>query len=199
MQAELAAAHVQIHRSEGRLRDTVANLTELENSVRRSFGPSSWTDGPAVAPAKAVAAPAAAAAATAAPEAAVQQRPRPRPAAPAPPAQRTAEPRSGGRAGLASRGKPGLAIPEQLKDYWFPVEFSASLVADRMVPFELFGEVGGRCCLLLFCSSFCTCLAVAAELLFVTVCSSCCARGAAAAVPLVATAPAGLLGVLARF
>lgn len=175
MQAELAAAHVQIHRSEGRLRDTVANLTELEKSVRRSFGPGAWTNGPAVATVKAAAVPATAAAAAAAPEAATQQRPRPRPAAPAPPAQRAAEPRSGSRAGLASRGKPGLAIPEQLKDYWFPVEFSASLVADRMVPFELFGEVRGRCCSLLFCSSFCSCLAVAAELWFVTACSSCCA------------------------
>lgn len=161
LQAELAAAHVQIHRSEGRLRDSVANLTELENSVRRSFGPGAWTDGPAVAAAEpaAAAAPqataataevAAPAAAPLAPEAAQQQRRRP---AVAPPAQRAAQPRGGGRAGLSSRGKPGLAIPEQLKDFWFPVEFSASLVEGRMVPFELFGDVswgrllGAGCCL----------------------------------------------------
>lgn len=161
MQAELAAAHVQIHRSEGRLRDSVANLTELEQNVRRSFGPGSWTEGPTVAAVEAraaAAAPAAAAVAEAAasaaapataPEAAQQQQ---RPAAPA---ARAAQPRSGSRPGLASRGKPGLVIPEQLKDFWFPVEFSASLVEDRMVPFELFGDVR-RCCRCVF---VCRCVA----------------------------------------
>ena len=163
VQAELAAAHAQIHRSEDRLRDSVAHLTALEGSVRRTFGASAWTDGPAVAPADAqpaadAAAPAAAAAAVQAAQAAApavarpQQRQRTAPLRQAQPAQEAAAQQQrggGGRAGLASRGRPGLAIPEQLKDFWFPVEFAASLGEGRMVPFELFGEVGPgcrRCC-----------------------------------------------------
>lgn len=139
MQAELAAAHVAIHRSEGRLSDTVQNLSELEASVQRAFG-ASGASSSSTAAAAAVVGPAT-------PEAApqqkqqqvVQQQQRRAPATqrPAAPVQRSGR-RSG--SGLAS----SLAIPELLKDYWFPAEFSASLTEGKMVPFELFNEVGGR-------------------------------------------------------
>jgi len=51
---------------------------------------------------------------------------------------------------LSAEGKPGalkkkgflkssLHLEEELKDHWFPVEFSSSLKADMMIPFDLFG------------------------------------------------------------
>jgi hypothetical protein len=41
------------------------------------------------------------------------------------------------RRGLDSR----LDLPPQLKEFWFPVDFSASLAAGKLVPIELFNEV----------------------------------------------------------
>ena len=129
---------LQIHRSEERLRDSVQNLTDLEGSVRAAFGGDGQLAAASWDAAGAAAAAAAAQAAT----------PQAGPAAePAPQVQRAQQRRRrGGRdSGLSST----LAIPEQLRDFWFPVEFSASLEEDKMVPFELFGQVrceqGGAC------------------------------------------------------
>lgn len=136
LQQELAQAHTQIHRSEDRLRGTVQSLTELEGSVRSAFGSAADAELGATRW-DAAAAGSAATASTAAAAAGVTL-----PARPPRPAQQGAAPRrrrQGRDAGLRST----LAIPEQLKDYWFPVEFAASLGEGKMVPFELFGQVGG--------------------------------------------------------
>lgn len=34
----------------------------------------------------------------------------------------------------------GLELPNELKDFWFPVAFSSQLKGDEMVAMELFGE-----------------------------------------------------------
>jgi hypothetical protein len=33
-----------------------------------------------------------------------------------------------------------LTLPEQLREFWYPAEFSSRLVAGKMLPLELFGE-----------------------------------------------------------
>jgi hypothetical protein len=138
MQAELAAAHTQIHRSEDRLRGTVERLTQLEGSVRSTF--SSPSDAPLAArswdEATAATAPAAAAAVAmrtrlAAAAASTEELAQPQLQQP-----RRQQRQQQRRAGLES----SLEIPEQLKDHWFPSEFSASLTAGKMVPLELFGQ-----------------------------------------------------------
>ncbi|KAI3425305.1 hypothetical protein D9Q98_009070 [Chlorella vulgaris] len=138
MQAELAAAHTQIHRSEDRLRGTVERLTQLEGSVRSTF--SSPSDAPLAArswdEATAATAPAAAAAVAmrtplAAAAASTEELAQPQLQQP-----RRQQRQQQRRAGLES----SLEIPEQLKDHWFPSEFSASLTEGKMVPLELFGQ-----------------------------------------------------------
>ncbi|KAL4419930.1 hypothetical protein ABPG75_007028 [Micractinium tetrahymenae] len=141
LQQELAQAHTQIHRTEGRLRGTVQNLTELEQSVRSTFGSASDADlvatrWDAAGAAAAASSSAAASTATAAAAAGITLPARPA-AAPARQGAALRRRRQGRDAGLSSV----LAIPEQLKDYWFPVEFSASLGEGKMVPFELFGQM----------------------------------------------------------
>ena len=158
MQAELAAAHVQIHRSEGRLRDSVQSLTELEASVRRVAGGS---------------APAAAGDAPPAPPAAEprQRQQQLQQAAAAPQAAAAAAPaaaRRGGRPRKAGSGvASSLAIPAQLRNHWFPAEFSGSLTEGRMVPFELFGQVrlrGRHACAAVAWMRGCACVAAPAWL-----------------------------------
>ncbi|EFN53751.1 hypothetical protein CHLNCDRAFT_136354 [Chlorella variabilis] len=133
MQRELAAAHTQIHRSEGRLQDTVQHLTRLEGSVRQAFG------GAAEAPPAARSAGGAAASAAATAAASTQtatSTPAPAHTQQAPRRAQQQRQRRGRDDGLAS----SLTLPEQLKDHWFPAEFSASLAEGKMVPFELFGQ-----------------------------------------------------------
>ncbi len=136
LQQELAQAHTQIHRSEDRLRGTVQSLTELEDSVRSAFGSAGDSDLTATrwdsAAASSTALSSAATSTAAAAAAGVTMPVRPL-------RQGVAQQRrrQGRDAGLSST----LAIPEQLKDYWFPVEFGASLGEGKMVPFELFGQV----------------------------------------------------------
>jgi chlorophyllide a oxygenase len=49
-------------------------------------------------------------------------------------------PAGGRRRGRGAGLESSLELPEQLKDHWFPAEFSASLTPGKMVPFELFGQ-----------------------------------------------------------
>ncbi|KAL4430402.1 hypothetical protein ABPG77_002208 [Micractinium sp. CCAP 211/92] len=136
LQQELAQAHTQIHRSEDRLRGTVQSLTELEDSVRSAFGSAGDSDLTATrwdsAPASSTALSSAATSTAAAAAAGVTM-----PARPLRQGAAQQRRRQGRDAGLSST----LAIPEQLKDYWFPVEFGASLGEGKMVPFELFGQM----------------------------------------------------------
>eukprot|EP00887_Chlorella_sp_A99_P000127 scaffold16.g127.t1 len=110
LQGELAVAHVQVHKSEAQLQESVANLSQLEASLQAAMP-------------EALAA-AAASAATA-----------PAPPAPRPRSQREQRQRSA-RAGLES----SLELPDALKPFWYPLEFSANLGADMLVPLELFGQ-----------------------------------------------------------
>lgn len=62
--------------------------------------------------------------------------PQRQPLSPAAPQHKSAQQRQSRRAGLEA----SLAIEPQLKQFWYPVDFSSRLTADKMVPIELFGE-----------------------------------------------------------
>jgi chlorophyllide a oxygenase len=123
MQAELAVAHTQIHRSEDRLRGTVQHLSRLESDARAAFS-----------------SPADAQLTTRSWDAAATAPPVPAPAVPEAAPQRHRLPAGGRRRGRGAGLESSLELPEQLKDHWFPAEFSASLTPGKMVPFELFGQ-----------------------------------------------------------
>ncbi len=62
------------------------------------------------------------------------------PAAPMQPAQNQQQPQPRGKRGSGLQSS--LALPEALKNFWYPVEFSSRLGADKMLTLELFEEVG---------------------------------------------------------
>ncbi|GAB4815962.1 hypothetical protein N2152v2_003008 [Parachlorella kessleri] len=150
LQHQLAVAHQQVHATEQRVEDTVSHLTELEGNLRRAWAASP----PAASGAEALAAqqtaisstptvmPSTATRIAALPppvleEAAVQQivqeQQRQQQQAVEEPASR--------RCGKRSNGlESSLSLPEGLKNFWYPVEFSSRLPSDEMVTVELFEE-----------------------------------------------------------
>lgn len=110
LQQELAVAHQQMHSSESLLGETVDNLAQLEAGARQAF-----------------------ATPLAEPPQQQQRQPRQQPKQQQQFAARGAVER---RRGLDS----SLDLPPQLKEFWFPVDFSASLAAGKLVPIELFNE-----------------------------------------------------------
>ncbi len=143
------ALRVQVHATEQRVEDTVRNLTELEDSLKRSWAAPAEVNasaGPASTAAQQSSASSSSSTAVALqqqPAAALERLLEPEQQQQAPAQQQEQQ-----RQQQQQRGKRGdglqstLTLPERLKNFWYPVDFSSRLGADKMLTLELFEEVG---------------------------------------------------------